>query len=94
MFVRDDWTRHGLGRRIIDECETAARREGFRRLALLATLPGVPLYRACGFEPIEDLRAGGLRRRPVPCVSMEKSIPGAHLDSPTDASQSQNAAHV
>jgi GNAT superfamily N-acetyltransferase len=55
MFVRADWTRRGLGRRIIDECEAAARAEGFRRLALVATLPGVPLYLACGFEPRDDL---------------------------------------
>jgi GNAT superfamily N-acetyltransferase len=54
MFVRDDWTRRGLGRRIIDECESAARREGFRRLVLGATLPGVPLYLACGFTAVED----------------------------------------
>jgi GNAT superfamily N-acetyltransferase len=55
MFVRSDWTRRGLGRRIVDECEAAARREGFTRLALVATLPGLPLYLACGFERLEDL---------------------------------------
>jgi len=55
MFVRPDWTRRGLGRRIVEECEAAARREGFRQLALLATLPGVPLYLACGFEPLEEI---------------------------------------
>jgi GNAT superfamily N-acetyltransferase len=54
MFVRDDWTRRGLGRRILEECEAAARREGFRELALMATLPGVPLYLAYGFETIEE----------------------------------------
>ena len=54
MFVRDDWTRRGLGRRILEECEAAARREGFRQLALGATLPGVPLYVACGFQPVEE----------------------------------------
>jgi GNAT superfamily N-acetyltransferase len=27
MFVRADWTRRGLGRRILEECEAAARRE-------------------------------------------------------------------
>src|SRR4029077_2521470 len=49
MFVRDDWTRRGLGRRIVEECEAAAKREGFRQLALVATLAGLPLYLACGF---------------------------------------------
>ena len=46
MFVRGDWTRRGLGRAILDSCERAARAEGFRTLALMATLPGEPLYRA------------------------------------------------
>jgi GNAT superfamily N-acetyltransferase len=74
MFVRDDWTRRGLGRHIIDECETAARHEGFRRLVLGATLPGVPLYLASGFTAFEDFEVelpDGVR---LPCVAMEKSI--------------------
>lgn len=50
MFVRSDWTRRGLGRAIIDACADAARAEGFTTLALMATLPGEPLYRACGFR--------------------------------------------
>ena len=50
MFVRSDWTRRGLGRAILDACERAARAEGFTMLALMATLPGEPLYRACGFR--------------------------------------------
>jgi GNAT superfamily N-acetyltransferase len=50
MFVRADWTRRGLGRAILDACERAARAEGFSTLALMATLPGEPLYRAFGFR--------------------------------------------
>jgi GNAT superfamily N-acetyltransferase len=49
MFVRGDWTRRGLGGRILDACAAAARAEGFSEVALMATLPGVPLYRAWGF---------------------------------------------
>jgi N-acetylglutamate synthase-like GNAT family acetyltransferase len=57
MFVHADWTRRGVGRRILDACAVAARGEGFSELALMATLPGVPLYRAWGFtqERVEDL---------------------------------------
>jgi GNAT superfamily N-acetyltransferase len=50
MFVRGDWTRRGLGRAIVEACANAARAEGFTTLALMATLPGEPLYRACGFH--------------------------------------------
>ena len=74
MFVRDDWTRRGLGRRIIDACEEAARREGFSRMALSATLPGVPLYQACGFEPLEEVDTVLVDRARLRCVSMEKPI--------------------
>lgn len=74
MFVRPDWTRRGLGRRILEACEDAARQEGFQRLVLLATLPGVPLYHAYGFRSIEDQAATLPDGVELPCVSMEKEI--------------------
>ena len=52
MFVRPDWTRRGLGRAILDSCARAAQAEGFTMLALMATLPGEQLYRACGFRQL------------------------------------------
>jgi GNAT superfamily N-acetyltransferase len=55
MFVRGDWTRRGLGKAILTSCVAAARAEGFTRLALMATLPGVPLYKAFGFAEVEAL---------------------------------------
>jgi len=74
MFVRPDWTRRGLGRRIIEECEVAARREGYARLALMATLAGVPLYLACGFEPLGESDVVLSDGVPMACVAMEKAI--------------------
>lgn len=53
MFVRADWTRRGLGTRILEACEAAARGEGYRTLALVATLPGEPLYARYGFREVE-----------------------------------------
>jgi GNAT superfamily N-acetyltransferase len=50
MFVRGDRARRGLGTRILEACVAAARREGYTRLALMATLPGLPLYRQFGFR--------------------------------------------
>jgi GNAT superfamily N-acetyltransferase len=52
MFVRGDWTRRGLGRGILAECVSAARAAGFSDLTLMATLPGVPLYRSFGFREV------------------------------------------
>ena len=74
MFVRADWTRRGLGRRILEACEDAARAEGFRVLGLMATMPGLPLYLAYGFEPLEETDVVMPDGVSIPCVSMEKPI--------------------
>lgn len=55
MFVRSDWTRRGLGTRILDACQEAARAEGFTDLSLMATLPGFELYARYGFTEVERL---------------------------------------
>jgi GNAT superfamily N-acetyltransferase len=55
MFVRGDRSRRGLGSRILELCEEAARAEGFTRLTLMATLPGVALYERHGFLRVEEL---------------------------------------
>jgi len=73
MFVRGDWTRRGLGTRILDACEAAAKAEGFRTLALMATLPGVPLYERFGFRILERVQI------PMP---NGLSIGGAAMDKP------------
>jgi GNAT superfamily N-acetyltransferase len=53
MFVDPAQARRGLGRRILEAAEADAAGAGFRIFELMATLPGVPLYRACGYEEIE-----------------------------------------
>jgi GNAT superfamily N-acetyltransferase len=53
MFVRGDQARKGLGTRILVACEEAARAEGFTMLALMATMPGLPLYERYGFRILE-----------------------------------------
>jgi GNAT superfamily N-acetyltransferase len=74
MFVRADWTRRGLGRRILEECEAAADREGFTELVLNATLPGLPLYSAYGFEPTEEIVVTLPDGVEIECVAMRKTI--------------------
>ena len=74
MFVRADWTRRGLGRRILEACEAAAKAEGFRRLSLMATLAGVPLYRAYGFVDVAEQDVVMPDGVAIACVSMEKPV--------------------
>jgi N-acetylglutamate synthase-like GNAT family acetyltransferase len=69
FFVHPDWARKGIGRAILARCESEAISSGFRSLELLATLPGVRLYSACGFvasEPIEYRLPSGITIEFVP----------------------------
>jgi N-acetylglutamate synthase-like GNAT family acetyltransferase len=50
MFVQGNWTRRGLARAILDRSAEDARSAGFTKLVLMATLPGVPLYKSYGFQ--------------------------------------------
>jgi GNAT superfamily N-acetyltransferase len=74
--VRSDWTRRGLGTRILQASEAAAKAEGFRTLDLMATLPGIPLYERYGFR-ITD-------RVEIPLADGVTTIPGAAMKKPID----------
>jgi GNAT superfamily N-acetyltransferase len=74
MFVRPDWTRRGLGSRILEACEKAAKAEGFRTLALMSTLPGVPLYERYGFRVLERVDISMPDGVTIDGAAMEKSI--------------------
>lgn len=73
MYTHPDFTRRGVGRAILAACEAAARAAGFGHAELMATLAGVPLYRAAGFAAIEDvIDSNGAV--PVPLVRMGKRL--------------------
>jgi GNAT superfamily N-acetyltransferase len=74
MFVRADWSRRGLGRAILEASERAARAEGFRTLALMATLPGESLYRAFGFQEVDRAPVTMPDGVAIECVAMERPI--------------------
>jgi GNAT superfamily N-acetyltransferase len=73
MYTYPSHTRKGVGRFIISLCEEAGRSEGFKRMELVATKAGEPLYRACGYLPYESLvdDRGGAG---VPLLRMNKSL--------------------
>ena len=73
MYTHPAFTRQGVDRLILSLCEDAARAEGFRRMTLMATLAGLPLYCACGYLEVERVSddSGGA---PVPLVRMEKAL--------------------
>lgn len=74
FFVHPDHARRGIASAIYDACVAAARAAGFRALELMATLPGVPLYRTFGFhpvEPVEDTLSDGVT---IGFVRMRRAI--------------------
>jgi hypothetical protein len=63
-------------------CEAAAAREGFREVELAATMAGLPLYRACGYQDIEAFEADTPSGVTVPLVRMGKPISQARDTAP------------
>lgn len=53
MFTLPAWARRGIGRAILEACESEARAAGFGRVALMAMLSGEAMYAACGYTPVE-----------------------------------------
>jgi len=74
FFVHPAWARRGIGSAIMRRCEAAAREIGFSRLELAATLVGVPLYRAHGFESVEQIDVPLANGQTLPVVRMAKRI--------------------
>jgi GNAT superfamily N-acetyltransferase len=55
LVVRRDWRRRGIGRRLVAELEEAALARGHDRVWVVTGGHAVGFYRACGWEPVQDL---------------------------------------
>jgi GNAT superfamily N-acetyltransferase len=74
FFVHPAWTRRGIGRSILEACESALQSAGFKNAELVGTLTGEPLYASFGYavvERCEVLLSNGLM---LPVVRMTKSF--------------------
>lgn len=74
MYTSPAFTRRGVGRKILELCEAAARAEGFTAVELGATMGGKPLYEACGYKPIELMMVPTPNGVNVPILRMGKPI--------------------
>jgi GNAT superfamily N-acetyltransferase len=74
MYTSPAFTRRGVGRKILEICEDAARAEGFTSVELGATMGGKPLYEACGYKPIELMMVPTPNGVQVPILRMGKPI--------------------
>jgi len=74
MYTAPAFVRRGVGRKILELCEAAARKEGFARAELGATAGGEPLYRACGYQEIERMEVPTQGGVTVPITRMGKAL--------------------
>lgn len=74
MYTAPAFTRRGVGRKVLELCEAAARGEGFTSVELAATMGGQPLYESCGYKPIELMMVPTPNGIKVPILRMGKPI--------------------
>jgi GNAT superfamily N-acetyltransferase len=74
FFIRPTAARKGIGKAILEECEREAVTEGFATAELMATLPGVPLYEACGYAGCEGVLVPLGGDLALQCISMNKRL--------------------
>lgn len=75
IFVHPQYTRQGLGSRLVQLSEAQAIAAGCRLLELWATLTGVPLYRRLGYEDVGRVALSAPKVAPLMSVHMAKLVP-------------------
>ena len=75
FYVHPEWSRRGIGRRILAECENAVRAAGFTRIELMATLPGEPLYSVMGYRRVKPAVVKMPDGESISGFLMEKHLP-------------------
>jgi GNAT superfamily N-acetyltransferase len=72
FFVHPNWSRRGIGTRVLEACESAAQAAGFKKFEMGATLTGVALYKARGYREVEQIAVPLGNGESLPIVRMEK----------------------
>jgi GNAT superfamily N-acetyltransferase len=87
FFVHPDFARRGIGRTIMVACESAIRAAGFRRVEIVATLAGEPLYAAFGCSVVERFEIPLPRDLRLPVVRMAKVYAASPARPPAAAAR-------
>lgn len=74
FFVHPDWARRGIGRAILLACENGILQAGFRRIELVATLAGEPLYASHNYRVMERFDITLAHGLGLPAVRMFKVL--------------------
>lgn len=74
FFIHPDAARKGIGRAILERCEAEAKAHGFASAEMMSTLPGVPLYEACGYQKHESVGVPVGDGFEIECICMRKEF--------------------
>jgi GNAT superfamily N-acetyltransferase len=73
FFIHPEWARCGIGSRILEACEVAARAAGFTRYEMGATLTGAKLFGVKGYVAVKPIEIPLVNGEALPVIEMEKS---------------------
>lgn len=74
FFIHPDFARRGIGKTILERCETEAKAHGFNSTEMMATLPGVKLYAVCGYVGDEKVNVPVGENIDIICIKMRKNL--------------------
>ncbi len=72
FFIHPDWARRGVGSKILEACELAAREAGFTSYEMGATLTGAKLFGAKGYVAVEKIEVPLKNGLSLPVIHMAK----------------------
>ncbi|HKW58040.1 MAG TPA: GNAT family N-acetyltransferase [Candidatus Acidoferrum sp.] len=72
FFVHPRWARRGVGSKLLEACEAAARAAGFVRYEMGATLTGAKLFGARGYVAVERVEVSLKNGLTMPIIRMAK----------------------
>jgi N-acetylglutamate synthase-like GNAT family acetyltransferase len=72
FFIHPAWARRGVGTRMLEACESAARQAGFTRFEMGATLTGAKLFAAKGYVPLRRIELSLGDGESLSVIHMEK----------------------
>jgi GNAT superfamily N-acetyltransferase len=74
FFVHPEFARRGIGSSIMSACEQAILDAGFRRVEIVATLAGEPLYASFGYAVVERYEIPLANAPALPVVRLAKKL--------------------
>lgn len=74
FFIHPDLARQGLGKVLLDKCESKAQKYGFIKTQLMSTLSGIAFYKKNGYQGDEYVYHDMGNRKKIKFLPMQKII--------------------